>query len=170
MFRSLKVQIGTALSIQFIVLTIIVSSTLYLLNLRKHDYLILNLSGQLRVISQLIVNHSAAYADNAPRNYSSYYRDVALYNKQIQILIARYDKIIDSFKARKLAPELFENEFLSLRENKKAIAKISNNYDPIYCTWNKTARNELVKASKLWDEFKLGLTKELGSNLEEPRL
>ncbi len=170
MFRSLKVQIGTALGIQFIVLVVIVSSTLYLLNLRKHDYLILNLSGQLRIISQLIVNHSAAYVDNAPRNYSSYYRDVALYNKQIQILIARYDKIINSFKARKLAPELFENEFLSLRENKKTIAKISNNYDPIYCTWNKTARNELVRAAKSWDEFKLGLTKELGSNPEEPRL
>lgn len=170
MFRSLKVQIGTALSIQFIVLVIIVSSTLYLLNLRKHDYLILNLSGQLRVISQLMVNHSAAYADNAPRNFKSYYRDVALYHKQIQMLVERYDKIIDSFKARKLAPELFENEFLSFRKNNKTIPKISNNYDPIYCTWNKTARNELVKASKSWDEFKLGLTKELGSNLKEPRL
>ena len=100
MFRSLKVQIGSALAIQFFVLVAIVSSTLYLLDLRKHDYLILNLSGQLRVISQLIVNNSASYADNAPRNYDSYYRDVKLYNKQLQTLIARYDKIIDSFKDR----------------------------------------------------------------------
>lgn len=170
MFRSLKVQIGTALSIQFIVLVIIVSSTLYLLNLRKHDYLILNLSGQLRVISQLIVNHSAAYADNAPRNFKSYYRDVALYHKQIQMLVERYDKIINSFKARQLPPELFQNEILSIRQNKKNIPKISEKYDPIYCTWNKTARNELIEAAKSWSEFKLGLNKELGSNLKEPRL
>ncbi len=170
MFRSLKVQIATALGIQFIVLVVIVSSTLYLLNLRKHDYLILNLSGQLRVISQLIVNHSAAYADNAPRNYNSYYRDVALYHKQLQMLISRYDKIINSFKARKLAPELFQNEILSVRQNKKVIPKISKKYDPIYCTWNKKARNQLVEAAKSWDEFKQGLNKELGSDLKEPRL
>ena len=170
MFRSLKIQIGTALGIQFIVLVVIVSSTLYLLNLRKHDYLILNLSGQLRVISQLIVNHSAAYADNAPRNFKSYYRDVALYYKQIQMLIDRYDKIIDSFKARQLSPELFQNEILSVRQNKKVISKISTEFEPIYCTWNKTARNELVVASKAWDKFKQGLDKELGSDLKEPRL
>lgn len=170
LFRSLKVQIGTALGIQFIVLVSIVSTTLYLLDLRKHDYLILNLSGQLRVISQLIVNHSTAYADNAPRNYSSYYRDVALYHKQLNMLVARYDKIIDSFKTRQLAPELFQNEILSIRQNKKVIPKISDNYDPIYCTWNKTARNELVEASKSWDKFKKGLNVELGDNLKEPRL
>lgn len=170
MFRSLKVQIGTALGIQFIVLVVIVSSTLYLLNLRKHDYLILNLSGQLRVIGQLIINHSSAYADNAPRDYSSYYRDVKLYQDQIKTLINRYDKIIDSFKARELAPELFQNEFLSLRKNRKVIPKISEKADPIYCSWNKTARNELVEASKYWDGFKKGLYKELGSDLKEPRL
>lgn len=170
MFRSLKVQIGTALGIQFIVLVVIVSSTLYLLNLRKHDYLILNLSGQLRVISQLIVNHSSAYADNAPRDYSSYNRDVKLYQEQIKILINRYDKIIDSFKARELAPELFQNEFLTLRKERKIIPKITEKAGPIYCTWNETARNELVTASKYWDEFKRGLYIALGSNVKEPRL
>lgn len=170
MFRSLKVQIGTALGIQFIVLVVIVSSTLYLLNLRKHDYLILNLSGQLRVISQLIVNHSTAYVDNAPRDYTSYYRDVALYQQQLKTLIGRYDKIIDSFKARELAPELFQNEFLSIRKEEKSIPKISEQVDPITCDWNKKARNELVVASKAWDNFKQGLYRELGSDLKEPRL
>lgn len=170
MFRSLKVQIGTALGVQFIVLVIIVSSTLYLLNLRKHDYLILNLSGQLRVISQLMVNHSTAYADNAPRNYTSYYRDVALYHKQLQMLIGRYDNIINSLKARELAPELFQNEILSVNQNKRKIPKISGEYEAIYCTWNKEARNELIAATNSWNKFKQGLNKELGSDLNEPRL
>ena len=170
MFRSLKVQIGTALGGQFIVLVIIVSSTLYLLNLRKHDYLILNLSGQLRVISQLMVNHSTAYADNAPRNYTSYYRDVALYHKQLQMLIGRYDNIINSLKARELAPELFQNEILSVNQNKRKTPKISGEYEAIYCTWNKEARNELIAATNSWNKFKQGLNKELGSDLNEPRL
>ena len=170
MFRSLKVQIGTALGVQFIVLVIIVSSTLYLLNLRKHDYLILNLSGQLRVISQLMVNHSTAYADNAPRNYTSYYRDVALYHKQLQMLIGRYDNIINSLKARELAPELFQNKILSVNQNKRKIPKISGEYEAIYCTWNKEARNELIAATNSWNKFKQGLNKELGNDLNEPRL
>ena len=168
--RSLKVQIGTALGIQFIVLVTIVSSTLYLLDLRKHDYLILNLSGQLRVISQLMVNHSTAYADNAPRNYTSYYRDVALYHKQLQMLIERYDKIINSFKARKLAPELFQNEILSVSQNNKKVPKISDEVEAIYCTWNTTARNELINAATSWNAFKQGLNKELGDDPKEPRL
>ncbi|MCK5724828.1 MAG: type IV pili methyl-accepting chemotaxis transducer N-terminal domain-containing protein, partial [Gammaproteobacteria bacterium] len=163
-------QIGTALGVQFIVLVIIVSSTLYLLNLRKHDYLILNLSGQLRVISQLMVNHSTAYADNAPRNYTSYYRDVALYHKQLQMLIGRYDNIINSLKARELAPELFQNKILSVNQNKRKIPKISGEYEAIYCTWNKEARNELIAATNSWNKFKQGLNKELGNDLNEPRL
>lgn len=170
MFRSLKVQIGTVLGIQFIVLTIIVSSTLYLLDLRKHDYLILNLSGQLRVISQLMINYSSSYADNAPRNYKSYYRDVELYYSQLNMLISRYDRIINSFKARELSPELFENEILSVSQKKKNIPKISEDIEPIYCTWNETARSELVEAEKSWIKFKRGLNKELGDNLKEPRL
>ena len=169
-FRSLKVQIGTALGIQFLVLVTIVSSTLYLLDLRKHDYLILNLSGQLRVISQLMVNHSTAYADNAPRNYTSYYRDVALYHKQLQMLIDRYDKIINSFKSRELPQELFQNEILSVSQNNKNISKIAPEFEAIYCTWNQTARNELLEAEKSWAAFKNGLYKELGGDVKEPRL
>lgn len=169
MFKSLKVQIGAALGVQFIVLVVIVSTTLYLLNLRKHDYLILNLSGELRVISQLLVNHSTAYVDNAPRNYTSYYRDVALYHVQLQKLLLRYDEIISSLQARRLAPELFQDDFLS-NKNKKTIPKISEEFEPIICTWNNTARNELVEASKSWGEFKKGLYKELGEDKKEPRL
>ncbi len=170
MFRSLKVQIGTALGIQFFVLLAIVSTTLYLLDLRKHDYLILNLSGQLRVISQLIVNHSATYTENAPRDYKSYHRDLALHQKQIQILINQYDKIINSLKSKELAPELFQNDFLSLKNTNKVIPKISQEFEPIYCTWNETAQNELVIAAKSWEQFKYGYNKELGSNRNEPKL
>ena len=170
MFRSLKVQIATALGIQFIVLTGIVSSTLYLLDLRKHDYLILNLSGQLRVISQLLVSHSLSYVDNAPRNYPSYYRDVKLYQTQIQQLMSRYDKIIDSFQARNLAPELFKSEFLNVTGNIKPLPGITEKYDPIVCTWNKQSRSQLVESAKAWENFKQGFIKELGADPKEPRL
>lgn len=170
LFKSLKVQIGTALAIQFIMLVAIVSTTLYLLDLRKHDYLILNLSGQLSVISQLMVNQSVAYADNAPRDYKSYYRDVALYHKQLDAWVTRYDKIITSFKARELSPELLVKDFPNTRQLSVKVPPISEKYDPIYCTWNATARNELIEVSKIWEKFKTGLYKELGDDKNEPRL
>ena len=170
MFKSLKVQIGTALTVQFIMLVTIVSTTLYLLDLRKHDYLILNLSGQLSVISQMMVNQSVTYVDNAPRDYKSYYRDVALYHKQLEEWVTRYDKIISSFKARQLSPDLLVKDFLGAKKATNKVPPISEKYDPIYCTWNATARNELIEVSKIWEKFKTGLYKELGSDKKEPRL
>lgn len=173
LFKSLKVQIGTALAVQFIMLVIVVSSTLYLLDLRKHDYLILNLSGQLKVISQLMINHSSSYVDNAPRDYQSYYRDVKLYNQQIQNLIKRYDKIINALQARQLPIELLQSTKFSsamTSSNRKIIPKISEQYEAIYCTWNKTARDELITAANAWQEFKDGFYKELGDDIKEPRL
>lgn len=170
MFRSLKVQIGTALGIQFIVLASIVTTTLYLLDLRKHDYLILNLSGQLRVISQLLVSHSVTYVDNAPRNYPTYYRDVKLYRKQIQDLMSRYDKIINSFQARNLSPEILQHEFLSIKTGAITIPKISESYEPVVCTWDNQSRNQLTESANAWKTFKQGFIKEIGPNLDEPRL
>ncbi|OZA04928.1 MAG: hypothetical protein B7X95_08365, partial [Methylophilaceae bacterium 17-44-8] len=53
-FKSLRVQIGLAIFIIFLLLAGTLGYTLYALNLRQHDYLILNLTGQLSVISQTI--------------------------------------------------------------------------------------------------------------------
>lgn len=106
LIQTLKLQVALALTIQFILLAGVVGATIYQLNLRKHDYLILNLAGQLRVITQVLVNQSRNYVHRAPRDYPSYYRDLKLYRNDLDSLVANYDKIVTSFKARRLLPEL----------------------------------------------------------------
>ena len=61
--KSLKAQIGIVLAVQLVLFSAIISITLYELNLRKHDYIILNLAGQLRVISQSMANQSHIYLE-----------------------------------------------------------------------------------------------------------
>ena len=51
-FHSLTRQITFALVLMFVAGAGVVGFTVYELNLRKHDYVILNLAGQLRALAQ----------------------------------------------------------------------------------------------------------------------
>lgn len=106
--KTLKFQVTFALVIQFILLAGVVGTTLYRLDLRKHDYVILNLAGQLRVISQVLITQSQNYVRNAPRDYPGYFRDLKLYRNNLQSLVANYEEIVASLKARDYRPDLRE--------------------------------------------------------------
>ncbi len=150
--KTLKFQVALALVIQFVLLAGIVSNTIYRLELRKHDYLILNLSGQLRVISQVLVNHSQNYVGAAPRDYPSYHRDLKLYRNNVDDLVNNYGEIIQSFKARKLTPELTGRD------------------EPLVCTWDQQSLNQLDLTAIVWEDFRRGLNLALGPDKKEPRL
>lgn len=150
--KTLKFQVALALVIQFTLLAGVIGITLYQLNLRKHDYVILNLAGQLRVISQVMVNQSQNYVRQAPRDYPSYYRDLKLYRTNLDNLITNYDEIISSFKARKLSP------------------KLTGRDEPLVCTWDRQSLDQLDLTSIVWEDFRLGLTRALGPDKKEPRL
>ena len=172
MRHSIKFQISLALVIQFIVLLLIVLFTLVALNSRKHDYAILNLAGQLRVLSQTIVAQSINYAEKAPRDHTSYARDLGLYNKDLQLFITRYDRIINSFKSRQLAPDLWDSSALYARKASGSVPSLIET-DPtkaIVCTWDKQSRNQLDVTALVWQKFKSELLQELGVNKQEPRL
>ena len=96
MFKSIKSQILLIIFLQIALLVGIVSTTLYLLNLRQHDYLILNLTGQLRVIAQTMVNQSSHFLQLAPAQRSGYGQD-------LDMLIAGYDEIVLSLKRRSIS-------------------------------------------------------------------
>lgn len=168
--NSIKFQISFALAIQFIVLLLIVSFTVYELNLRKHDYAILNLSGQLRVLSRTIVAQSYNYVERAPRDYGTYKRDLGLYNRDLNSFVKNYDRIINSFKARQLTPDLRDASALAVNNKIKKIPSLTDSGETIYCTWDKASRNQLDVTASIWQKFKEELGRELGSNKEEPRL
>ncbi len=150
--KTLKFQVTFALVIQFTLLAGVVGTTLYRLDLRKHDYVILNLAGQLRVISQVLITQSQNYVRNAPRDYPGYFRDLKLYRNSLQSLVANYEEIVASFKARRLSPRL------------------TGRNEPLICTWDRQSLNQLDLTSIVWTNFRLGLTHALGADKKEPRL
>jgi len=169
---SIKFQLTLALAVQFLLLSFIVAFTLYALELRKHDYTILNLAGQLRVMSQTMATQSMNYVENAPRDYETYDRDLGLYSKDLNKLITNYDHIIESFKERELHPELWNFSAVksaNATENSGVLSLLGAK-DVIYCSWDKASRNQLDVTAEVWDSFKSGLLRELGEDKQAPRL
>jgi len=176
LIRSIKSQVVLVLVIQFAVLVGVVSTTLYLLDLRKHDYLILNMSSQLRVLVQGMVKQSINYSKHAPRSYEAYERDLGLYHQDLISYISSFDKIIRSFENRAIPPELVNPGFSRLSSENKTQAQslkvptLLQNTETIYCTWDKPSRSQLAQTADAWNDFKKGLMYELGDNETEPRL
>jgi len=166
LFRSIKFQISAALTIQALVLIGVVFSTLYLLNLRQHDYLILNFTGQLRVISLNLIKQSENYVINAPRNYDAYNRDLGLFNANLKKQIGDFDKIIYALKERSISSELI-SYFYYAKPGTSSTVTID---EDIQCRWDIQSQNQLYKTVNDWETFKRGLKNSLGPSLKEPRL
>lgn len=104
-------------------------------SLRRHDYAILNLSGQLRVTARAMVVQSENYLDattDGAANPQQYIADLDLHT-------STFDTIISSFKARELAP------------------KLTGQAEPLRCTWNDISRNQLDRTATQWNAFLEGL-------------
>ena len=151
-YQSLKVYLATVLVFQVLIVCLMAGFSLYELELRKHDYAILNLSGQLRVISQAIISQSENYKAVAPRDYDSYNRDLKLYHEDLKNHIDSYDEIIKSFETRNLSAELIGRD------------------EAITCNWDSQSINQLNISAASWYKFKKGLIDVLGRNNQQPRL
>jgi len=151
-YQSLRYQIPLTVLILLGLLSSIIGFTLSSVNARKHDYAILNLAGQLRVISTTLLNQSKQYQQNAPRDYPAYFRDLNLYAKDLNNQIKSYDDIIQAFKARSLGIELTGLD------------------SELTCNWDSQSITQLDLTAEEWFNFKSGLMVALGNNLEEPKL
>lgn len=170
MGKSIKFQVLLVLLVQFAALLAVVLSTMYLVKLRQHDYLILNLTGQLRVITQNLVTQSRHYVDQAPRDYTSYNRDLGLFNKDLQTQVKAFDEIIQSLKARSLKADLFSSRILDPKLDGKSKVPRLTDAQPIICKWNAQARSQMDHTAVIWNKFHKGLQAALGNNPKEPRL
>jgi len=151
-YQSLKTHIAAALIFQLLLIILMSLFSVYELSLRKHDYAILNLAGQLRVTAQNLVSESHNYKLSAPRDYESYQRDLNFYHKNILKQIKNYSAIIYDFERRTLSAEL------------------TGQSEPIYCNWDDQSINQLDTTAANWKQFASGLMAAMGSNDQEPRL
>ena len=150
--KTIKSLVTGALIFQFAALVVIVAIAIRWLDLRKHDYLILSLSGQLRVISEVMSKQSENYLSHAARDYDTYNRDLKLFRKDLDSLVAEYDAIIDNFVHRQLTKE------------------VTGLNETIICSWDSQSRSQLDQTAADWYRFKDGLQAELGPDGDAPRL
>jgi len=151
-FQSLRVQIGMAMLVLLLVLTGAMGYTLYALELRRHDYLILNLTGQLRVISLTMQEQAHHYLMGAPDDYDKYNRDLVTYWQGMQEQIALYERITQAFTTRQFDADLIGRQ------------------ETVHCTFNERSRNQIVESARVWKTFRAGLEHSIGPDKNEPRL
>ena len=133
--NSLRNQIALALVLLASAFAGTVAFTLYEVELRKHDYAILGLAGQLRVTSQSMAVQALHYLDAAKGQVaenagpSPFARNL---NQQVQM----FDKIIKSFEERNLPRELTGRE------------------DDLKCNWDDDSIVQLKITAQFWREYR----------------
>lgn len=153
-YKSLRAQIGLAFLVLFLLLAGTLAHTFNSLNLRKHDYLILNLTGQLRVLSQTMMDQSITYINHAPDNYENYNRDLDSYWPNLQEQIKSYEKITHALESRVIDAELGGHD----------------GHNKVECKWNDRSRLQMDKTASDWRKFKTGLDENLGNDIKAPQL
>lgn len=105
-WKTIRFQVSLALFVLFALQAGTAGVTLYEVNLRKHDYEILNLAGQARVISHTMALQSRNYLKENPLISSVGQRDTGFYSQNLQQGMLLFDKIIAGFRNRRLDPEI----------------------------------------------------------------
>jgi len=150
-WRSLSVQITAALLLLFVLAAAAVGFSVYELELRKHDYVILNLAGQLRVISRTLVAESRNYDRLAAMGMPGTQAE-AFYHDNFQAQAALFGRIVDSLKRRVLDPAL------------------TGRSDPLVCSWDAQSRAQLDRTAAAWARFHAGLMAAAGPDPHAPDL
>jgi len=167
-YKSIKFQVLTALSVQFVALLSIVITSLYFINLRQHDYIILNLTGQLRVLNEGMVTRAKHINAQGSRDSASARTESELFRKDIQMQVSAFDRIVRSLKARSIEADLINPRALSSVPTTAGpkVPSLSQNAEPIICNWDLESRNQMDATALVWDRFHDGLKKWLVPDAE----
>ncbi|WP_096086956.1 HAMP domain-containing protein [Agaribacterium haliotis] len=155
--EAVSYRLRSIVTIVFVLLFIVVAATLQYLNAigesqAKH-YTMLSDLGQLEDASLNLKARGEYYIANAPRDYESYFRDVAVFNQQMQSDIHSFDnklkRVATDYQQQQLTHGLQGKLF---REN-----------------WQELAA-EIKLSETHWAKFQQGLNQALGTDKNEPRL
>ena len=138
-YNTIRFRVSLALFVLFTLQAGTAGFTLYEVDLRKHDYEILNLAGQTRVISHTLAYQSRNYLKENETLSLNGQRGAAFYSQNLQQSMALYDKIISGFRNRRLDPE------------------ITGLDAPLTCSWDQHSRNQLDVSAAAWENFRTGM-------------
>jgi response regulator RpfG family c-di-GMP phosphodiesterase/HAMP domain-containing protein len=166
-YKSIKFQILAVLAVQFIALLSIVLTSLYFINLRQHDYIILNLTGQLRVLNEGMVTRAKHINAQGPRDGASTRIESELFRKDIQMQVSAFDRIVRSLKARSIEADLVNPGALApVPVTGPKVPNLAQKAEPIICNWDLESRNQMDATAMVWDRFHAGLKPWLNPDAE----
>ncbi len=137
---SLARQMTAALLLLSLMAAGSVSFTLYELELRRHDYAILDLVGQLRVMAISLGEAARAHPATPDRQSAEVLR------RAITPTTERFGRIVDSLRSRTLDPAL------------------TGRSDPLRCSWDEQAIAALDRMALVWHELEPGLAQQLAAD------
>ncbi|MFY7922781.1 MAG: HAMP domain-containing protein, partial [Gemmatimonas sp.] len=143
--QTIRFQVALSLGVLFATLAGSAGYGIYALNLRRHDYEILNLSGQLRVTSAAMVSDARTFLQMASDFTAGRGVERQVYREGLQRHMALYDQIITAFVARRFEPEL------------------TGKHDVLVCKWDARSRSQLQRTANVWKAFRDTLHLRLGS-------
>ncbi len=143
--KTIRFQVALSLGLLFATLAGSAGYGVYALNLRRHDYEILNLSGQLRVTSAAMVSDARTFLQMASDSTAGRGVEGQVYREGLQRHMALYDQIITAFVARRFEPEL------------------TGKHDVLVCKWDARSRSQLQRTANVWKAFRDTLHLRLGS-------
>lgn len=132
--RPLTQQITLAMLLMFAAAAGSVGYTLYELDLRKHDYVVLNLAGQLRALAQNMVRESLHFQEHSDSHAAA-----AIYRKNLSQQAEEFGKIVGALQKRVLPPEL------------------TGRSEPLICSWDQQSIAQLDLTARTWQEFSNGI-------------
>ncbi len=132
--RPLTQQITLAMLLMFAAAAGSVGFTLYELDQRKHDYVVLNLAGQLSALAQGMVRESLYFQEHANSTTAA-----AIYRKNLDQQARDFERIVSALQRRNLPPEL------------------TGRSEPLICSWDEQSIGQLDLAARTWQEFKVGI-------------
>ncbi len=152
MLRTLRFQIVVALMIMAGLFAGAILYALHTIERQRMDDLTLRIAGELRILEQQLSMQAMNYEENAPRDYSAYYRDTRLYYRDLTSGRERIGDIVSAFATGQLPDSL------------------RSHLDPTTTVQLTDRSRELADSLKTaWDDFNLRLEERLGDR-DEPRL
>jgi HAMP domain-containing protein len=113
-----------------------IAFVLYELDLRKHDYQILNLAGQMRVIATHMEQQGRELMGAGLLSSSSLDRDFSRFERDVSQQSALYEQIIVGFRDRTLPADLIGRD------------------EPLRCNWDQQSTSQLDRSVAAWMQYR----------------
>lgn len=148
---SLRFRVVSSLATLCLFLAAATAFVLYELDLRKHDYQILNLSGQMRIIAATLDQQANELLSHGILDTASLDHNFEAFERSTADRVALFERIVTGFASRELPADLIGRD------------------EALRCNWDQRSRSQLDLTVESWKKYREGLEAARGVDAARPR-